>query len=107
MMLGSSKTVTARKRHWCSWCSEDIPAGTSYIRYAVAGDDGVGTVKIHPECNAACGRAFAEDPSFEAEPGVVFTRGCTCEHGDVGHGTYPTCTKDPYVEVKELPEGQH
>ena len=93
MDFTTPKDTKARKRHRCSWCAEAILPATTYTRYVCFGDDGVGTVKVHPECYTAMQRFYEEDPYFEWAAGDCFTRGCTCESGDVGHGTYPTCTK--------------
>jgi len=84
----------ARKRHICSWCGEDIPKGTIYHRrFCVNGGD-VCTIKQHPECAEAELHHWSQTSGDEWEPGT-FTRGCTCERGDTGHGTYDTCTKMP------------
>jgi hypothetical protein len=82
--------VTARKRHCCSWCGERIEAGTVYLRRFCVGPDGPSTVKQHPECAQAEAHYYKETGEHEWDYGV-FTRGCICESGDSGHGTYPTC----------------
>jgi hypothetical protein len=40
--------------------------------------------------------AAAQPGEYEYTPGE-FTRGCTCEAGDIGHGTYPDCVKQGVV----------
>jgi len=85
--------VKAMKPHHCSWCSERIERGEVYKRWVCIGDEGLNTCKMHQECHAALERfAAAQDGAYEYDPGT-FTRGCTCEAGDSGHGTYPTCVK--------------
>jgi len=82
----------ARKAHRCSWCGEVIAKGTVYHRrYSCS--EGIGsTVKQHPEC-AAAETLFHEQSDDTEWEFFTFTRGCTCESGDSGHGTYDTCTK--------------
>jgi hypothetical protein len=89
--------VKARKLHRCSWCSERIERGEVYKRWVCIGDDGPMTCKMHQECHAAMERFAAAQPGeYEYTPGE-FTRGCTCEAGDIGHGTYPDCVKQGVV----------
>lgn len=40
----------ARGRHYCDWCGQGVERGESYKRYRAFGNDGAGTVKMHPEC---------------------------------------------------------
>jgi hypothetical protein len=86
-------TRMARKRHICSWCGEVIEKLSVYQRRFCCGDGAGSTIKQHPECAAAERRFYSHTGESEWEPGT-FTRGCTCESGDTGHGTYDTCTKE-------------
>jgi len=52
--------TTARKRHACSWCGEQIEPGETYYRETVWDpDNGPHTWKAHPECD----RAWHEVPA--------------------------------------------
>ena len=83
--------VHARKTHRCTWCGEKIQVGEGYKRWTCIGDDGPMATKMHIECRAALGRWMKAQPGeYEYDPGA-FTRGCVCESGDSGHGTYPEC----------------
>lgn len=91
--------VRARKRHSCSWCAQRIERGEVHRQYTYIGEDGPCRVRLHQECYAAF-QAYEkiEQGGFEFSPGD-FTRGCTCEGGDCGHGTYATCLKVPPLVV--------
>jgi hypothetical protein len=81
----------ARKRHPCNWCGIRIQPGEKQISYSVFGCEGSPyRMHMHPECHAAMGRAVEQTGDTEFEP-YGYTRGCTCEGGDRGHGHYPTC----------------
>ncbi len=83
--------VKARKRHLCTWCGTKIQAGEVYKKWVCIGDDGPCTAKMHKECHAAMERyAAKEQGDWEYDP-YSFTRGCTCEGGDRGHGHYADC----------------
>ena len=83
--------VQARKAHRCTWCGEKIHVGERYKRWTCIGDDGPMTNRMHTECYEALRRwAEAQPGEYEYDPGTC-TRGCVCESGDVGHGTYPEC----------------
>lgn len=61
MFNTDSVTVTARKAHRCTWCSQPIKPGAIYRRW-VTFDDGVFTSKMHPECVDACRAECREFP---------------------------------------------
>jgi len=83
--------VKARKRHLCTWCGQRILPGAIYKRWVCIGDDGPLTTKMHHECEQAMQRyASQAGREYEYDP-YSFTRGCTCESGDRGHGHYPDC----------------
>jgi len=70
-MSGTSSNPTtqkARKGHRCSWCGEPINPGEEYTRWRYYGDDGVGTVKMHPECEAAQQREVDQGGENEFTP---------------------------------------
>jgi hypothetical protein len=73
----------ARKTHVCNWCSEPIEIGSSYVRQRNVDGNDAWTVRLHPECD----EAFGTLDHFEQEESMVYgqtyTRGCTCERGDV------------------------
>ncbi len=50
-LLKESEPV-ARKTYYCDWCGEEIPVKTKYS-YSVFTYDGLGTNKMHLECNKA------------------------------------------------------
>lgn len=62
-LLRHDTIKAARKQHVCFWCGEAINVGDSYVRSVVKGDFGgsVDESKLHPECDAAWGRAAAEE----------------------------------------------
>lgn len=49
----ANDTLTARKKHQCTWCGQAIEAGSKYVRQRIIGDDGPCTNKLHPECDTA------------------------------------------------------
>ena len=61
------KTMTARKRHQCTYCADFINVGETYVRWALMGDR-VFTNKLHPECVEALDHDAAGEPFFEYEP---------------------------------------
>lgn len=86
-----TQDVKARKRHRCTWCGQSILPGAIYKRWVCIGDDGPLTTKMHPACEQAMKRyAKQAGGEYEYDP-YSFTRGCTCESGDRGHGHYPDC----------------
>lgn len=95
------KTVVARKVHRCHWCGQRIEIGSQYVTYCYGNDDGVARMKMHPECHEACGKWVEQTGETEFDA-YTWTRGCTCEAGDRGHGTYPTCTNFPIQPVKPI-----
>ncbi len=82
------KTVVANRGHNCHWCGQRIRAGERYITYCYMDGGSATRMKLHPECHAACGRFVEQTGETEFDP-YTFTRGCTCEGGDRGHGHYP------------------
>jgi hypothetical protein len=85
------RDIVARGTPSCSWCPERIQKGEIYKGWTWFGDGAPVKIKMHRECYAAMQRYFAERQESEFEMHVN-TRGCTCEAGDRGHGTYPSCT---------------
>lgn len=53
-----SKTVTTRKDHSCSWCSEKIERGSKVPYRSYIWDDRIQSDWMHPKCHDAM---FAED----------------------------------------------
>jgi predicted RNA-binding Zn-ribbon protein involved in translation (DUF1610 family) len=49
----TTETLKARKRHVCMSCGEQINAGDTYKRWRCYDGGDAGTVKMHPECQAA------------------------------------------------------
>jgi hypothetical protein len=81
------------KPHRCSWCGEQIPVGELYTRWSGRYEGQMFTCKCHVECQKAM-QLWQEQTGETEYPDVgSMTRGCTCEKGDVGHGTYPSCVK--------------
>lgn len=74
---------SSRKKHRCSWCPELILPEESYIRYRYYGYEGVGTVKLHPECYSVMEKSLQTGEEFY--PGEN-PRGCDC-------GYQPDCEK--------------
>jgi hypothetical protein len=46
------ETRKARRKHRCSYCGEEIPAGTEYVYQTGVYDGAWYTSKMHPECFA-------------------------------------------------------
>lgn len=49
----SVEIVTARKPHQCTWCGEEIPAGTRYQRQHASYDGSAYSAAWHEECQIA------------------------------------------------------
>lgn len=47
---------TARKRHQCDWCLQDVVAGEVYERWTGLWDGDFATMKMHVVCKAAAWR---------------------------------------------------
>lgn len=102
------KTMRAlTKTHRCHWCGQRINIGELYVTYFYTDGCTATRMKLHPECHAAVGRYVEQTDETEFDP-YIWTRGCTCEAGDVGHGTYPTCTPQmkPRTDVYPPPDGK-
>jgi hypothetical protein len=85
------RTIIAAKPHRCCWCPERIDKGSAHVVYTYFGDDGVNRCRLHPECFEASKRWMEAENEYEWTDNNN-TRGCTCEAGDPGHGTYKECT---------------
>ena len=80
----------AKKAHRCTWCSEKVKPGESYMRWRAFDGSDAWTIKMHPECDKASQRmARQEGYDFEYMPGD-FNRGCMCERGDPHCKCHPT-----------------
>jgi hypothetical protein len=86
------REVKAQKRHRCTWCPEIIEKGTVYKTYTSFSDGDVCRQRFHPECLKAAEVMFAKEGWYEWDCSTN-TRGCICEAGDPGHGTYKDCIK--------------
>ena len=51
--LNHKHGVKARKAHRCGLCCEPIAIGEKYDRRTGVNDDGICTMRMHPECNEA------------------------------------------------------
>ena len=91
----SATDVRARKRHLCAWCGVPINTGEIYKNWTSIGEDGPAAVKMHMECKAAENRFAQSSPGEYEYESYSFTRGCICESGDIGHGTYLDCLAVP------------
>jgi hypothetical protein len=75
----TEEVKAARKPHECSWCGERIEKGMPYKRYRYFDGGDAGTVKLHPECEAASAELIAEfNEAIEFRPGD-YPRGCWCD----------------------------
>lgn len=62
------ETVTARKRHTCTWCARPILPGATYSRWK-SFDDSWQTSKMHPECDARCAAVLSYEHENTYIPG--------------------------------------
>ena len=79
MQTETEEVKAAKKAHQCSWCGKKIDVGQPYMRYRWFGDDGVSTVKEHPECYEAMNELIDFDGEVLFSPGDN-PRGCNCGH---------------------------
>ncbi len=88
----SQAKVKARKKHKCSWCGEIIEQWETYLRGFCVFEGVASTFKMHQECSHAESKLlqYSDDCGWFW---YSFTRGCVCDNGDKGHGTYPSCQK--------------
>jgi len=52
MFCTDVETVTAKKKHACTWCAQEISAGEKYLKWK-SFEDSWFTNKMHHECKAA------------------------------------------------------
>lgn len=51
--VSDDKTVTARKQYHCWFCDQRIEVGEKHVIRTGANEDGLWTMRMHPECRDA------------------------------------------------------
>jgi hypothetical protein len=69
-------TLKAAKPHRCWFCNERIEIGDTYDKRTGADNDGLWTMKMHPECNAYASEHWDEF-DYEGHERGEFTRPMT------------------------------
>jgi hypothetical protein len=95
-----TRQVKARKRHRCDWCGQHIEVGEIHPVYTAFFEGTATRIRMHAECRKAMDAVTAKEGWIEWMPGD-YTRGCTCEHGDPGHGTYSECLIKPVATAEQ------
>jgi len=66
--VSGDASVVARKRYRCWFCNQTIEVGERHLKRVGADEDGIWTMRMHPECEAATSNWDQDDYECH-EPG--------------------------------------